>query len=143
MPRTRYGSGGVHHLALRITATMPIEEWEQRITSLGYRNSGVVDRHYFRSLYVREPNHILYELATEGPGFEVDGPMDPNRLSLPPFLEPRKTALVWKPKNTTAVDDDKGEKLMGLLETLNEHDDVQNVHANFDIDQKLLEEVAG
>jgi glyoxalase family protein len=93
LPRARYGSGGVHHLALRIPAETDIEAWEQRITGLGYRNSGIVDRHYFMSLYVREPNHILYELATEGPGFEVDGPIDPDRLSLPPFLEPRRADI--------------------------------------------------
>jgi glyoxalase family protein len=93
LPRARYGSGGVHHLALRIRAGEPIEDWEQRLTSLGYRNSGIVDRHYFMSLYVREPNHILYELATEGPGFEVDGPIDPDRVSLPPFLEPKRAEI--------------------------------------------------
>jgi YebC/PmpR family DNA-binding regulatory protein len=54
------------------------------------------------------------------------------------FGEPRKAALVWKPKNTTAVDDDKGEKMMGLLETLNEHDDVQNVYANFEVSDALV-----
>ena len=54
------------------------------------------------------------------------------------FGEPRKAALVWKPKNTTAVDDEKGEKLMGLLETLNEHDDVQNVYANFEMSDAVL-----
>lgn len=93
LARARYGSGGVHHLALRIPAAQSIQDWERRISSLGYHNSGIVDRHYFTSLYVREPNHILYELATEGPGFEVDGPIDPNRLSLPPFLEPRRTEI--------------------------------------------------
>jgi glyoxalase family protein len=93
LPRARYGSGGVHHLALRIPAVMPIEDWARRMSSLGYRNSGVVDRHYFMSLYVREPNHVLYELATEGPGFEVDGPIDPSRLSLPPFLEARRSEI--------------------------------------------------
>lgn len=96
LPRARYGSGGVHHLALRIPTEVPIEDWERRMTSLGYRNSGVVDRHYFRSLYVREPNHILYELATMGPGFEVDGPIDPNRVSLPPFLETRRAEIESK-----------------------------------------------
>ena len=45
---------------------------------------------------------------------------------------------MWKPKNTTAVDDDKGEKMMGLLETLNEHDDVQNVYANFEVSDALV-----
>ena len=54
------------------------------------------------------------------------------------FGEPRKAALVWKPKNTMAVDDDKGEKLMGLLETLNEHDDVQNVYANFEVSDAVV-----
>src|SRR4051812_48911628 len=96
LPRTRYGSGGVHHLALRIPATESIAEWEKRISSLGYHNSGIVDRHHFTSLYVREPNHILYELATEGPGFEVDGPIDPGRLSLPPFLEGRRPEIESK-----------------------------------------------
>jgi YebC/PmpR family DNA-binding regulatory protein len=54
------------------------------------------------------------------------------------FGEPRKAALVWKPKNTMAVDDEKGEKLLGLLDALNEHDDVQNVYANFEMSDALL-----
>ena len=67
----------------------------------------MVDRHYFTSVYVREPNHVLFELATDGPGFEVDGPIDRERLSLPPFLEPRardrgetRTADSCRPINT-------------------------------------------
>jgi len=93
LPRSKYGSGAVHHLALRVPADNAMTDWEAKISELGYRNSGIVDRHYFTSLYVREPNHILYELATEGPGFEVDGPIDPTRLSLPPFLEPRRSEI--------------------------------------------------
>jgi transcriptional/translational regulatory protein YebC/TACO1 len=58
------------------------------------------------------------------------------------FGEPRKAALVWKPKNTTAVDDDKGEKLLNLLETLNEHDDVQNVYANFEVSDALVQKMS-
>ena len=54
------------------------------------------------------------------------------------FGEPRKAALVWKPKNTIAVDDEKGEKLIELLETLNEHDDVQNVYANFEVSDAVV-----
>jgi transcriptional/translational regulatory protein YebC/TACO1 len=54
------------------------------------------------------------------------------------FGEPRQATLVWKPKNTMAVDDEKGEKLLGLLETLNEHDDVQNVYANFEVSDAVL-----
>ncbi|HEY1543662.1 MAG TPA: YebC/PmpR family DNA-binding transcriptional regulator [Xanthobacteraceae bacterium] len=54
------------------------------------------------------------------------------------FGEPRKAALIWKPQNTVAVDDDKGEKLLDLIETLNEHDDVQNVYANFEVSDALV-----
>jgi glyoxalase family protein len=45
------------------------------------------------SVYVREPNHVLFELATDGPGFDVDGPIDADRLSLPPFLEARRAEI--------------------------------------------------
>jgi YebC/PmpR family DNA-binding regulatory protein len=54
------------------------------------------------------------------------------------FGDPRKAALVWRPKNTIAVDDDKGEQLLGLLESLNEHDDVQNVYANFEVSDAVV-----
>jgi YebC/PmpR family DNA-binding regulatory protein len=54
------------------------------------------------------------------------------------FGEPRKAALVWKPQNTVSVDDENGEKLLKLIETLNEHDDVQNVYANFEISDALV-----
>jgi glyoxalase family protein len=93
LPRARYGAGGVHHVALRVPNDSAIGAWAERLASLGYRNSGVVDRHYFASVYVREPNHVLFELATDGPGFAVDGPLDGDRLSLPPFLEPRRAEI--------------------------------------------------
>jgi YebC/PmpR family DNA-binding regulatory protein len=54
------------------------------------------------------------------------------------FGEPRKSGLVWKPQNTVPVDDDKGEKMLKLLEMLNEHDDVQNVYANFEVSDALM-----
>jgi YebC/PmpR family DNA-binding regulatory protein len=54
------------------------------------------------------------------------------------FGEPRKAALVWKPQNTVAVDDEQGEKLLRLLESLNEHDDVQNVYANFEMSDAVI-----
>lgn len=93
LPRARYGAGGVHHLALRVPPGQPIEAWAGRLDALGYGNSGVVDRHYFASVYAREPNGVLFELATDGPGFAVDGPLDGERLSLPPFLEPRRAEI--------------------------------------------------
>jgi transcriptional/translational regulatory protein YebC/TACO1 len=54
------------------------------------------------------------------------------------FGEPRKAALTWKPQNTVPVDDEKGERLLRLIETLNEHDDVQNVYANFEVSDALV-----
>jgi YebC/PmpR family DNA-binding regulatory protein len=54
------------------------------------------------------------------------------------FGEPRKAALVWKPQNTVAIDDEKGEKMFKLMELLNDHDDVQNVYANFEMSDALL-----
>ena len=54
------------------------------------------------------------------------------------FGEPRKAALVWKPQNTVAINDEQGEKLLRLIETLNEHDDVQNVYANFEVSDALI-----
>jgi YebC/PmpR family DNA-binding regulatory protein len=54
------------------------------------------------------------------------------------FGEPRKAGLVWKPQNTVPIDDDKGEKMLKLLDLLNEHDDVQNVYANFEVSDALM-----
>jgi glyoxalase family protein len=93
LPRARYGSGGVHHVALRVPAGQSQHAWADHLNSHGYINSGIVDRHYFQSVYVREPNHVLFELATDGPGFDVDGPIDEEKLSLPPFLEPRRAEI--------------------------------------------------
>ncbi len=66
-----------------------------RLNELGVRNSGEIDRFYFRSLYFREPNGILFEIATDGPGFATDEPMAAlgEKLSLPPFLEPRRAQI--------------------------------------------------
>jgi YebC/PmpR family DNA-binding regulatory protein len=58
------------------------------------------------------------------------------------FGEPRKAALVWKPQNTVTVDDEQGEKLLKLIDTLNEHDDVQNVYANFEVSEALMQKVS-
>jgi YebC/PmpR family DNA-binding regulatory protein len=59
------------------------------------------------------------------------------------FGEPRKAALTWKPQNTITVDDDTGEKLLKLMDMLNEHDDVQNVFANFEVSEALVAKMGG
>jgi YebC/PmpR family DNA-binding regulatory protein len=58
------------------------------------------------------------------------------------FGEPRKAALLWKPQNTIALDDEAGEKLLKLIETLDEHDDVQNVYANFEVSDSLVQKMS-
>jgi YebC/PmpR family DNA-binding regulatory protein len=68
----------------------------------------------------------------------VDSLREVTKLLEGKFGEPRKAALIWKPKNTVAVDDEKGEQLIGLLEALNENDDVQNVYANFEISDTVI-----
>jgi YebC/PmpR family DNA-binding regulatory protein len=57
------------------------------------------------------------------------------------FGEPRKAALVWRPQNTVAVDDEAGEKLLKMMDVLNEHDDVQNVYANFEVSDALMQKM--
>jgi len=59
------------------------------------------------------------------------------------FGEPRKAALTWKPHNTVPVDDETGEKLLKLIDLLNEHDDVQNVYANFEVSDELMAKMGG
>jgi glyoxalase family protein len=91
----RQGAGGVHHVAFRVPTVEEYHAWAKRLGDLGVPSSGPVDRYYFRSLYFREPNGILFELATDGPGFAVDEPMETlgERLALPPFLEPRRAEI--------------------------------------------------
>src|SRR5687767_7562758 len=95
LPVARQGAGGVHHVAFR-TPDADYDAWAERLNEFDIPNSGKVDRFWFRSLYVREPNGVLFEIATDGPGFAVDE--DPAKLGetvvLPPFLEPRRQQIV-------------------------------------------------
>ena len=95
LPVARQGAGGVHHVAFRTPDEAQYHAWTQRLTELGIPNSGEIDRFYFRSLYFREPNGILFEIATDGPGFATDEPMETlgEKLALPPFLEPRRAEI--------------------------------------------------
>ena len=95
LPVARQGRGGVHHVAFRTHDDVSQKEWLDRLQRAGVPNSGIVDRFYFRSLYFREPNGILFELATDGPGFSADEPVDSMgaKLALPPFLEPRRASI--------------------------------------------------
>jgi len=89
------GAGGVHHVAFRTPDNAGYDYWADRLNELHVPNSGKVDRFYFRSLYFREPNGILFEIATDGPGFATDEPLDAlgEKLALPPFLEGRRKEI--------------------------------------------------
>ncbi len=90
----RQGAGGVHHVALRTTG-QDYEAWVKRLAEARVPSSGPVDRFYFRSLYFRDPNGILFEIATDEPGFTADEPLETlgEGLSLPPFLEHRRRQI--------------------------------------------------
>jgi glyoxalase family protein len=94
LPPAQQGAGGVHHVAFNIPYA-EYDAWAERLRSMRMPNSGKVDRFWFRSLYFREPNGVLFELATDAPGFATDEPMDKlgETLSLPPFLEDRRAQI--------------------------------------------------
>jgi glyoxalase family protein len=94
LPPAQPGAGAVHHVAFRVPDA-GYGHWVDRYNRLGIRSSGPVDRFWFRSLYAREPGGILYEIATDGPGFATDEPMEHlgETLSLPPFLEDKRAAI--------------------------------------------------
>ncbi len=99
LPQTQQGSGGVHHVAFR-TPDRDYDVWADRLNTLGIRNSGKIDRFWFKSLYFREPNGILFEIASDGPGFGVDEDEATlgQKVVLPPFLEPRREEIVARLK---------------------------------------------
>jgi glyoxalase family protein len=94
LPPAQQGAGGVHHVAFR-TPDADYEAWADRLRQLRVPSSGPVDRFYFKSLYFREPNGILFEIASDGPGFTADEPLATlgEGLALPPFLEPRRKEI--------------------------------------------------
>jgi glyoxalase family protein len=88
------GAGTVHHVAWS-SPTDEHEAWRQRVAQAGARPTPVIDRFYFRSVYFREPSGVLFELATLGPGFTADEPLETlgEALSLPPAYEPLRERL--------------------------------------------------
>lgn len=95
MTPNRLGHGGVHHVAFRTPDEDQQLAWRGRIVGAGLGVTPVIDRFYFKSIYFREPGGVLFEIATDGPGFATDE--DPahlgEALALPPFLEPRRAQI--------------------------------------------------
>ena len=88
------GAGSVHHVAW-ISDDEDHEAWRERVEQGGGRPTPVIDRHYFRSIYFREPSGVLFEIATRSPGFTIDEPLEHlgEKLSIPPFLESRRPEI--------------------------------------------------
>ena len=93
--RGAWGVGCVHHLAWRVDDERHQRAVSERVESAGGRPTPVIDRFWFKSVYFKEPGGVLFELATDGPGFAVDE--DPAHLGeslvLPPWLEPNRTQI--------------------------------------------------
>jgi glyoxalase family protein len=97
-PHMRHGHpaiGGVHHVAFRTPDDEEHQAWRRRIIQAGAVATPIIDRFYFHSIYFREPGGVLFEIATDGPGFTADEDAEHlgERLSLPPFLEPHRKEI--------------------------------------------------
>ncbi|NUN69535.1 MAG: ring-cleaving dioxygenase [Bacteroidetes bacterium] len=95
MPHARQSAGSVHHIAWRVTDDASEEYWRSKVEEHGLAPTEVIDRFYFHSIYFREPGGILYEIATDNPGFTVDEPLESlgSKLVLPPWYEVHRSAI--------------------------------------------------
>jgi glyoxalase family protein len=93
--RGAWGTGSIHHLAWRVDDEAHQLEVRQRVAGAGSHPTPVIDRFWFKSVYFPEPGRVLFELATEGPGFGVDEDQAHlgETLVLPPWLEPDRVAI--------------------------------------------------
>lgn len=89
------GAGTVHHVAFRVADDAMQVEAQQLLEAHGVAVSPVIDRAYFKSIYYHEPGGVLFEIATDQPGFAIDEPAETlgTRLSLPPRLEPHRAEI--------------------------------------------------
>jgi glyoxalase family protein len=93
--RARLGAGGTHHVAFRVDDFDAQKAWHSHLIQQGIYVSQLIDRFWFRSIYFRVSNGILFEIATDGPGFAIDEDADHlgEKLVLPPFLESRRREI--------------------------------------------------
>ena len=90
-----FGAGSIHHIAFRVPTDELQVEYQSRLRAAGYGVTPVRDRKYFHSIYYREPGGVLFEIATDVPGFAVDEPLLElgRSLKLPPWLEPNRDQI--------------------------------------------------
>jgi glyoxalase family protein len=91
----RVAAGSVHHIAFRARDDAEQLVWRERLVDLGYNVTPVIDRTYFHSIYFREPGGVLFEIATDPPGFTLDESLEElgDQLRLPPWLEPTRSQV--------------------------------------------------
>lgn len=94
-PTERPGRGSIHHLAIRAKDETDLKHWDELVRRRGFVSTGIIDRFYFKSVYFRESNGILIEIATDGPGFTVDSDIHSlgETLDLPPTLEKQREEI--------------------------------------------------
>jgi glyoxalase family protein len=85
----RPGAGTIHHIAFRARSQDEQDGWIETLASAGHRTTPVIDRQYFNAIYFREPGGVLFEIATDPPGFAIDEPVETmgTKLMLPPRYE--------------------------------------------------------
>ena len=91
----RPGAGTIHHVAFRARNDAEQREWQERLAAFGHPTTEVIDRQYFNAIYFREPGGVLFEIATDAPGFAVDEPLETlgQALKLPAKYEPIRDRL--------------------------------------------------
>ncbi|MFD1733522.1 ring-cleaving dioxygenase [Deinococcus malanensis] len=94
-PRGRFGAGSVHHVALRTRNDAEQEAYLESLSAAGFQPTPVQDRQYFHSIYFREPNGVLFEIATDAPGFPADEAVEElgRHLKLPAWFEPQRAQI--------------------------------------------------
>ena len=95
VPRGSIAAGSVHHVAWRVPDAAALEAWRQALLAQGVGVTEIRERKYFQSIYFREPGGVLFEIATDAPGFAVDEPADAlgTQLQLPPWLEAQRDEI--------------------------------------------------
>lgn len=95
LPRGLNGAGTIHHVAFRVPDAATEVAARDGLLKDGLHVSPIIDRAYFKSIYYREPAGVLFEIATDGPGFAIDEPLDQlgTKLGLPPHLEPHRAEI--------------------------------------------------
>src|SRR5699024_9084797 len=94
-PNVKSGRGSIHHLAIRVKEAAELRYWYEKIRKRGFQTTGVLERYYFKSVYFRESNGLMFELATDGPGFmrDSDEASLGEQLDLPPYLEAKRESI--------------------------------------------------